>query len=151
MTDTGSATTDIFTSHGLRRTRQRELVYEALAATRAHPTADELHERVRSQDADLSLATVYNALEAFTCAGLCRRIPSTLCSGPSRYDATIEDHAHVILPDGRVLDVPADIGDQLLERLSDRGIIGEVEERMGVRIAGFSVRLLAEDTPARTH
>lgn len=151
MPESAAATTDIFATHGLRRTRQRELVYEALAATSAHPTAEELHESLRSQDADLSLATVYNALEAFTCAGLCRRIPSPMCSGPSRYDAIIEDHAHVILPDGRVLDVPADIGDQLLERLSDRGIIGEVEARMGVRIAGFSVRLLAEDTRARTH
>jgi Fur family peroxide stress response transcriptional regulator len=139
-----TATTDIFASHGLRRTRQREQVYEALAATKSHPTADELHESLRSRDADLSLATVYNALEAFTGAGLCRRIPSPLCSGPSRYDAATEAHAHVILPDGRVLDVPPDIGDQLLERLCDRGIIGELEERMGVRVTGFSVRLLAE-------
>lgn len=141
-----SETTDIFTSHGLRRTRQRELVYEALAATDAHPTADELYESLRSQDADLSLATVYNALEAFTGAGICSRIPSPASSGPCRYDARVEDHAHLILPDGRVIDVPADLGDQLLERLSDRGVIGEVERRMGVRIAGFSVRLLAEQS-----
>ena len=141
---TVTATTDIFASHGLRRTRQRELVYDALAATTSHPTADELHESLRSQDADLSLATVYNALEAFTGAGLCRRIPSPLCSGPARYDATVEDHAHVILPDGRVLDVPRDVGDQLLERLSDPELIGAVERRLGVRIGGFSVRLLAE-------
>lgn len=146
-----TTTSDIFTQHNLRRTRQRELVYDALCATTAHPTADELHESLRSQDADLSLATVYNALEAFTCAGLCRRIPSPLCSGPARYDATVEDHAHVILPDGRVIDVPADIGDQLLERLSDRGIIEAVEARLGVRIGGFSVRLMAEETKSRTH
>jgi Fe2+ or Zn2+ uptake regulation protein len=143
--------TDIFTQHGLRRTRQRELVYDALAKTKAHPTADELHESLRARDADLSLATVYNALEAFTGAGLCRRIPSPASSGPCRYDACVEDHAHVILPDGRVLDVPAEVGDQLLERLSDRAIIGEVERRLGVRIGGFSVRLLAEDTRSETH
>lgn len=139
-----TATSDIFAARGLRRTRQRELVYDALAATTSHPTAEELHEGLRGQDEGLSLATVYNALEAFTAAGLCRRIPSTLCSGPARYDATVEDHAHVILPNGRVLDVPADIGDQLLERLNDPELIEAVEKRLGVRIGGFSVRLLAE-------
>ena len=146
-----TTTCDIFTDHGLRRTRQRELVYEALASTKAHPTADELHESLRAADAGLSLATVYNALEAFLATGLCRRIPSPTSSGPCRFDACVEDHAHVILPDGRAIDVPADIGDELLERLSDQELISAIEQRLGVRITGFSVRLLAENAEAQTH
>ncbi|MFG0284289.1 MAG: Fur family transcriptional regulator [Phycisphaerales bacterium JB039] len=145
------STCAIFNQHGLRRTRQRALVYEALASTRSHPTADELYERLRTSEAGLSLATVYNALEAFLAAGLCRRIPSPTTSGSCRYDACVEDHAHVIMPDGRAMDVPADVGDELLERLNDQEIIGAIEQRLGVRITGFSVRLLAENAESQTH
>ena len=41
---------DLFHERGLRRTRQREDIYRALASTRAHPTADELHSMVRLAD-----------------------------------------------------------------------------------------------------
>ena len=144
-------TCDIFTEHGLRRTRQRELVYDALASTTAHPTAEELHDALRGTEAGLSLATVYNALEAFLATGLCRRIPSPTSSGACRYDACVEDHAHVILSDGRAIDVPADIGDELLDRLNDAELISAIERRLGVSITGISVRLLAENADAQTH
>lgn len=139
----------VFRAHGLRCTRQRELVYEALAATDAHPTADELYLAVRSSELGLSLATVYNTLEAFTGAGLCRRIPSPTGGGACRYDADVAQHAHVVLPDGRILDVPHDLGQAMLDGLSHE-LVAQLEARLGVKIADIRVSLHAaptEDTP----
>ncbi len=93
-------------AHALRCTPQRELIYASLAARHTHPTAEELLGAVREHQPGLSLATVYNALEAFTHAGLVRRIAPAGGVGPCRYDADIHDHLHAALPDGRVVDLP---------------------------------------------
>jgi Fur family peroxide stress response transcriptional regulator len=49
---------------GLSVTRQRLAIFEALAATREHPSAEDLHRSVRKRLPHLSLATVYKNLEA---------------------------------------------------------------------------------------
>ena len=59
---------------GRRCTRQRLAVYEALAAAEHHPTAEEVCEAVRRDLPDISLATVYKALEAFVADGLAAKL-----------------------------------------------------------------------------
>ncbi len=49
---------------GLSVTRQRLAIFEALAGTRAHPSAEDIHRSVRRRMPHLSLATVYKNLEA---------------------------------------------------------------------------------------
>ena len=49
---------------GLSVTRQRLAIFEALAASREHPSAEDLHRAVRKRNPHLSLATVYKNLEA---------------------------------------------------------------------------------------
>jgi len=49
---------------GLSVTRQRLALFEALAASREHPSAEDLHRTVRKRLPHLSLATVYKNLEA---------------------------------------------------------------------------------------
>src|SRR5438874_12569763 len=49
---------------GLSLTRQRLAIFEALAASREHPSAEDLHRAVRKRIPHLSLATVYKNLEA---------------------------------------------------------------------------------------
>ena len=137
-----SEASDIFVRHGLRRTRQRERLYEALAASTAHPTAEELYEQVRRDTPGLSLATVYNTLEAFCRVGLCLRLPSASGSGPCRFDAETAARVHVSLDDGRVLDAPMDISERMLASLS-REDIRELEGRLGVRVGQVRVQLLA--------
>jgi Fe2+ or Zn2+ uptake regulation protein len=134
----------IFDSHGLRCTRQREQIYEALAATRAHPTAEELLHSVRHTEPGLSLATIYNTLEAFTACGLARRIPCPSGSGPCRYDADISDHVHITTPDGRVIDLPHDLSRKLLEHVPVE-ILAEVEQRMGLKVSGMSVQVIGQE------
>jgi Fe2+ or Zn2+ uptake regulation protein len=132
---------ELFRHHDLRCTRQRELVYTALAATTAHPTADELYQSVHAIDSGLSLATVYNTLEAFIERGLTRKISNGL--GPCRYDADISPHVHMSTSDGRVVDVPIDISRRLMAGLSPE-LINEIEERMGVKISQLNVQVVAD-------
>ncbi|GIK19852.1 MAG: hypothetical protein AMXMBFR77_05700 [Phycisphaerales bacterium] len=143
MHDQAECVREVFRRHGLRCTRQREVLYDALAASRSHPTAEELFDSVRNEDESLSLATVYNTLEAFTQAGLCRRIPSTNGNGPCRFDAEVHQHVHLALPDGRVLDVPEELGEKLM-RCST---IGEIARRMGLDLSKVSVQLVVRERP----
>lgn len=99
----------------IRCTRQRVEVYRALAATRCHPTAEELHRLVQAESPGTSLATVYNTLEALCDAGLARRLPSP--SGAARYDADLSEHVHAVGSDGRVIDLPPELGAEILSAL----------------------------------
>ena len=112
-----------FCQCGLRCTKQRAGIYTALAATDSHPTADELYWLAREHDADLSLATVYNALEAFCENGLCRKLATE--NGPARYDADVSDHLHVQDADGTIHDVPQDLGRRIVEAIGPE-LINEI-------------------------
>lgn len=129
-----------FRDAGLRHTRQREAVYAALAATDAHPTAEELHELVKLDEPGLSLATIYNSLEALSDAGLCRKLPCN--GGPTRFDADLSDHVHVVLPDGRVLDLPPELAREILAAVP-AGLKSSLETRTGVSMCGLGVQLVA--------
>lgn len=89
---------------GHRFTAQRSAVYVALGSSLSHPTADEIFTSVRQRIPDISLATVYKALEAFVSCGLALKL--TIGDGPARYDGRTEAHEHVrCLSCGRVADV----------------------------------------------
>lgn len=131
-----------FRDAGLRHTRQREAVYAALLATKTHPTAEQVFEMVRRSDHELSLATIYNSLEALVDSGLCQRLPAS--GGPARYDADVNRHVHLMLPDGRVLDVPNNMAQEILGSLPG-GLVEALAREAGVEIGGISVQLLARD------
>lgn len=131
----------LFRRHGLRATRQRERIYAALHGSTSHPTAEELLSSVRESNPGLSLATVYNTLDALWEAGLCRRL-SPAGGGPARYDADLSTHAHLATPDGRFLDLPEDLSRRLAERVGS-DLVAEVEQRLGVRVESVSLHLMA--------
>lgn len=135
----------------MRCTRQRVAIYERLLSTNSHPTAEELFEQVRGECDGLSLATVYNTLEALCDAGLCRKL--TFNCGCARYDAETHPHLHLLNDDtGEIHDVPADLSERLLAQLSDN-VLRDVEDRLGVRIDRVSLHLHARlsATPATTN
>ena len=139
-----SSTRDLFASCNLRCTRQREAVYAALKATKKHPTPEQLHALVTELEPGISLATVYNPLDALCDAGLCRRFATE--SGASggtayRYDADIEDHAHLETADGRLLDLPTALDDELQDAIPAE-LLRRIEHATGVRIDRVALRLI---------
>lgn len=133
-------TRSVFESKGLRCTRRRIELYETLAACRCHPTAEQLHRLVAARSPGTSLATVYNTLEAFTHAGLCRKF--TTSGGGARFDADITNHLHVVTDDGRLIDVPHDLGESILAGIKSEAV-ARLEKEMGVTIGHVEVHLRA--------
>ncbi len=135
-------TRDLFARHGLRCTRQRDELYRALAMSKSHPTAEELYEQVKTLSPSLSLATVYNTLEAFCRVGLCIRLPNAGGVGPCRFDAETGRRVHVALDDGRILDAPDDLSERILGAISPEDL-RELERRLGVDINDVQLQVLA--------
>ncbi len=131
-------TKDLFEAHGIRCTRQRVELYDTLATCKCHPTAEQLHRMVLERSPGTSLATVYNTLDALTTAGLCRRI--TGAAGGARYDADLSHHLHLTTPDGRVIDVPEETGDEVLRAITPE-MVQRLEESLGVSIDHIEVQI----------
>lgn len=74
-----------------RYSRQRELIYQTLCATREHPTADMVYQWLKPENPNLSLATVYRNLNLLADEGIITRMPFPV----ERYDANTHPHAHL--------------------------------------------------------
>jgi Fe2+ or Zn2+ uptake regulation protein len=77
---------------GLRMTRQRQEVYRILQQERNHPTANDVFMRVKDRLPNISLATVYNCLEALVQHGIIRQVNFDRES--SRYCPNLHEHGH---------------------------------------------------------
>ena len=90
---------------GIRLTPQRRYVYEALLEKRDHPTALEVFLRAKERMPSISLATVYNCLDALTESGLIRQVNCDRAS--SRFCPNLVPHGHFFCKEcGAVFDVP---------------------------------------------
>jgi Fe2+ or Zn2+ uptake regulation protein len=77
---------------GFRFTPQREHVYAVLLQKRDHPTAEEVFIRAKRGMPDISMATVYNCLDALVQCGLVRQV--TLQRGAARFCPNMREHCH---------------------------------------------------------
>lgn len=74
-----------------RETRQRRLVYEAVAGTKAHPTAEWVYARVKRAMPRISLGTVYRNLQLLVADG---RLCAWSRGRTTRFDADLAAHDH---------------------------------------------------------
>jgi len=119
-------------ANGQRFTEQRAAVYRFLTRTHTHPTADEVFTAVRAEIPDISLATVYKALETLVGCGLATKL--TYGDGSARYDGRTDPHHHArCLACGAVLDVPGRLDPDALAGL------GPVE---GFAVEGYRLELV---------
>ena len=92
------------TTGGLRLTPQRQQVYDVLIQKRDHPTAEEVFIRSKKTMPDISMATVYNCLDALVKCGLVRQVQ--LERGATRFCQNMEKHCHYYCDEcGTVFDV----------------------------------------------
>jgi Fur family peroxide stress response transcriptional regulator len=93
------------TTSGLRSTRQRKHVYRVLLQRRDHPAADEVFLRAKRDLPGISMATVYNCLDALVKCDLVRLV--VLDRGATRYCPNMTEHCHYYCAEcGAVFDVP---------------------------------------------
>ena len=110
-------------STGIKRSRQREHIYQALRETREHPTAEWVFERVREAMPRISLGTVYRNLHVLTKQGKVRELD--FGEGTKRYDACMAPHYHFmceVCGEVKDLEIPAlqDINDRIQQLVPER-------------------------------
>jgi Fur family peroxide stress response transcriptional regulator len=124
---------------GWRFTRQRAAVLAFLRTACGHPTAEQVFAAVRRHLPNISLATVYKALEALVDAGLANRIAGD--QGPTHYDGRSEPHYHLRCQhSGEVLDLPLPYDPALLDKLDPQLI--ETLRQQGIEIIGHRLELV---------
>ena len=85
--------------------RKRNAILECLRSTTAHPSAETVHEMLRQDHPDISLATVYRNLALFKKQGLIQSIGTV--NGTERFDANVCTHVHFVCSCcDAVLDLP---------------------------------------------
>ena len=77
---------------GFRFTPQREHVYGVLVEQRDHPTAEEVFIRAKRRMPEISMATVYNCLDALVQSGCARQV--TVDRGATRFCPNMQEHCH---------------------------------------------------------
>lgn len=96
---------------GSRETRQRALIYEIVASTETHPTADWVYARARETMPRLSLGTVYRNLQRLAADGRIRAIDAW--GKTTRWDADLSTHYHFVCTScGAIRDVPRPAGEE---------------------------------------
>ena len=107
---------------GLRFTSQREHVYGVLLEERDHPTAEQVFFRAKRSMSDISMATVYNCLDALVRCRLVREV--NVDRSARRYCPNMHEHHHFLCescggtydidlsPDMPAFDVPVPRGFQ---------------------------------------
>lgn len=130
---------DALRAAGCRYTAQRVAVYAYLEQAHHHPTAIDVYEAVRRRHRSISLATVYNALEALVASRLANKLSGE--SGSARYDCGGQEHYHLRdLRTGEVQDLPIEFDAKLLQKLSP-GLIEQLAHE-GFQVSGYRLEVL---------
>ena len=109
---------------------RRERIYEAVAASHEHPSAEMIYNQLKSELPQLSLGTVYRNLNQLAKEGRLIRLE---CGSVDRFDATVAPHTHFCCTAcGRMLDLPVPY-DPALDREA---------ERWGCQVAGHCLTFL---------
>ncbi len=92
------------THSGLRVTPQRQHVHEILMTKMDHPTADQVFLRAKESMPEISMATVYNCLDALVKCEMVKQV--NLDRGATRYCPNMKPHSHFYCDEcGSVYDI----------------------------------------------
>lgn len=91
-------------AQGFRLTSQREQVYNVILSERDHPTAEQIFMRAKSGMPDISMATVYNCLDALVKCRLVKQV--NVDRTAMRYCPNMQEHCHFHCDDcGGIFDI----------------------------------------------
>jgi Fur family transcriptional regulator, peroxide stress response regulator len=86
-----------------RKTKQLEVIWDAIKEDASHPTADQVYERVRKKLPNISLGTVYRNLQKLL---VDEKLQVLTLGRQQHFDPLVESHQHFICEQcNRVYDV----------------------------------------------
>ena len=125
---------------GVAVTRQRLAIFEALAGSRAHPSAEELHALVKRTLPSLSLATVYKNLDTLRVLGAVGDVNPLHVRG--RYEAVLPGtgagmaHHHLVCTEcHKILDLPAGLWPE--PKVGPGAVMGFAVRAVRVQVEGI--------------
>ncbi|MBS3995016.1 MAG: transcriptional repressor [Alkaliphilus sp.] len=80
--------------NNMKVTPQRIAIFEMLAQTKSHPSAELIYKKLSVDYPTMSLATVYKSLDIFKKSGLVQEL--NVGENSFRYDANTKSHPHII-------------------------------------------------------
>ena len=86
--------TAMVTTKQVRHSDTRDIIYNYLYETKAHPSAEMIYNDLKIVLPKLSLKTVYTNLRFFEEHGKVVRVANV--NGSDRYDANCEEHVHLV-------------------------------------------------------
>jgi len=118
--------TSLLRDQGFKVTPQRLAIYQTLASTKSHPSAEMIFNELQPLYPTMSLATVYKTIEILKELGLVQILNAGEDS--FRYDARTESHPHIrCMSCGRVDD---------LEYIDHDAFIAQVSSKSPYKITG---------------
>ena len=85
--------TNLLREKGFKVTPQRLAIYDVLAKTKEHPSAEMIFNQLQEYYPTMSLATVYKTIEILKEIGLVQVL--NVGEDSFRYDAIVENHPHI--------------------------------------------------------
>ena len=132
-------------ARGFRFTPQREHVYRVLLRERDHPTAEQVFMRAKRIRPEISMATVYNCLDALVKCRLVREVnvnPTAM-----RYCPNMQDHHHFYCDQcGSVFDLDPSLNGHEAGLKLPKGF---AVTRYDISVHGACARCAARDSAAR--
>ena len=108
-----------------RKSRQRQLILDAVMTRCDHPTADQIYLDVRAKDEKISRGTVYRNLQLLSELGEIQKI--NVGDGLDHFDADISSHHHFICSHcGSVIDLDMDDVD-FLPKMAEKNFSGKID------------------------
>lgn len=100
--------------NGLKVTPQRVAILECIISLDNHPSVDNITRLLRLSYPNISLATIYNSLDAFSKKGIIKKVLTK--NEPERFDTVGKKHHHLYSTEtDRIEDYYDDNLDHLLE------------------------------------
>lgn len=102
-----------------RFSKQRQVIYDALKATKSHPTAEDIYISIKKENPTISLGTVYRNLNFFLENNLAIKID--VGDHLVHYDAEINPHYHLYCREClRVFDLDIPFETSFIQSLSEQ-------------------------------
>ena len=101
--------------------RQRESIINYLKSTTSHPTAEEIHQHLKRELPNLSLATVYRNCNKLAETGEIIRLDT---GEKTHFDACVSDHQHFVCTKcDRVYDMFFELPDEIVNKNLPEGFL----------------------------
>lgn len=82
----------LLTRKKLKKTSQRELVWQILMDSKGHPSVEEIRDRLLAKGHRIGIATIYRTLKILLASGLIRQ---SKLGGMTRYEAVVKEPNHL--------------------------------------------------------